>query len=83
MPELYDRSPPAENKPLISDESTEILPAAISIPWPPAKCALVSDALGPVYVKIPVAESYEKLPSPPASIPIKALLAAESALAVV
>ena len=31
------------------------------------KCALTSAALGPVYVKTPLAESYAKLPSPPAS----------------
>ena len=71
------------NKLVSSAESILISPEVIAIPDPPVKCALTSLAFGPVYVNIPVAESYEKLPSPPASIPIKALLAAESALAAV
>ena len=32
---------------------------------PPEKCALVSVALGPVYVKVPLASVYTRLPSPP------------------
>ena len=55
--ELYDRSPPAENNPRTSEESTEMFPSTKSIPWPPAKWFLTSDALGPVYVNWPVAES--------------------------
>ena len=55
-----DPLPPAsvtETNPRTSEESTEILPDARSIPNPPAKCALASDAEGPVYVNLPLAES--------------------------
>ena len=37
-----------ENKLRISDESTEILPAARSTPYPPAKCERTLSTLGPV-----------------------------------
>ena len=36
--------------------SPDISPDVISIPSPAVKCALTSEALGPVYVKTPVVE---------------------------
>ena len=46
----------------------DICPSVIVIPEPLEKCALVSAALGPVYVITPDALSYVKEPSPPASV---------------
>ena len=48
--------------------STSITPLAKSIPSPPLKCALTSEALGPVYVITPVELSYANEPSPPESV---------------
>ena len=47
------------------------------------KCALTSDALGPVYVITPEEESYVNEPSPPASTAKSAAFAALSARATV
>ena len=46
-------------------------PAVIEIPVPPVKCDRTLSTLGPVYVNTPDAESYAKLPSPPASTAVK------------
>ena len=50
----------------IALSSVLITPELISIPVPPLKCALTSEALGPVYVISP--ELYVRLPSPPESV---------------
>ena len=56
--------------------SIATVPLDISIPVPPEKCALTSEALGPVYVNTPVVLLYAKLPSPPASVTLKSASAA-------
>ena len=63
----------------------DILPAAESyvIPVEATSLALTSATLGPVYVNTPVAGTYAKEPSPPASVRLIAFFASESALAVV
>ena len=43
-------------------------PSVIVTPVPPAKCALVSEALGPVYVITPEVLLYANEPSPPESV---------------
>ena len=43
-------------------------PSVIVTPVPPVKCALVSVALGPVYVITPVELLYANEPSPPESV---------------
>ena len=55
----------------------------ISTPVPPVKCALVSDAEGPVYVNVPDDALYVNEPSPPLSNALTAFLASLSARAVV
>ena len=46
------------------------------------KCALTSDADGPVYVNTPVELLYDKLPSPPASVTDTKPLTSASVLSV-
>ena len=45
-----------------------ICPEDSVTPVPPEKCALTSEALGPVYVITPVEVLYANEPSPPASV---------------
>ena len=75
---VSDPLPPessTENKVLTFAESILISPDDIDTPLLAVMCARTSLALGPVYVKDPVAESYAKLPSPPPSNTCMALLA--------
>ena len=55
-----------------------ILPEDKVTPVPAEKCALVSEALGPVYVITPVPESYAKEPSPPLSVTDMCALTSEA-----
>ena len=56
--------------PLTFEESISNVPVPLlyANPLLPIKCALTSEAEGPVYVNAPVELLYEKLPSPPASV---------------
>jgi hypothetical protein len=57
-----------------AEPSIDMTPDAKFIGDVAEKCALVSAALGPVYVITPVPELYAKLPSPPASVTVNAAL---------